>query len=101
MVTTDRHFCWPLSNGTLLVLVMSGLMYAGHWFMFSAFEFSLTGSLRIVAVCTSIGLRVLLPVTVFSCCREMHTKDIHTHTHTQTDRHATTTVCLGAPPTEA
>ena len=45
------------------MLVMSGLMYAGQWFMFSAFEFSLTRSLRIIAICASIGLCVLLPVT--------------------------------------
>ena len=31
--------------------------------MFSAFEFGLTRLLRIVAVCASIGLCVLLPVT--------------------------------------
>ena len=63
MATTDKHFCQPFSRGTLLVLVLSGLMYAGHWFVFSAIEFSLTGVLRIIAVRVSIGLRVLLPVT--------------------------------------
>ena len=36
VATTDKHFCQPFLCGTLLVLVMSGLLYAVQLFVFFA-----------------------------------------------------------------
>ena len=46
--TTDRHFCWPFPRGTLLMLVMSCLLFGAHWFVYWSIEFSLTGMYRII-----------------------------------------------------
>ena len=66
MATTGmsyKHYCQPLSRGTLLVLVMSGLLYVAHWFVYYAIEFCFTGTLRVILDCTYYALWMLLPVT--------------------------------------
>ena len=48
MATNDRHFYQPISRGTLLVLVMSGLLYAVQLFVLFAIELSFKGTLRTI-----------------------------------------------------
>ena len=57
------HYCQPLSRGTLLVLVMSGLLYVVHWFVYYATELCFTGTLRIKLDFTNNALWMWLPVT--------------------------------------
>ena len=61
--TSYMHYCQPLSRGTLLVLVMSGLLYAVYWFVYHAIEFCFIGTLRIILDFTHYALWMLLPVT--------------------------------------
>ena len=62
--TTDRHCCRPFSRGTLLVLVMNGLLYAAHWFVFYVFCLQFTGINRnFVLEITQYVPWMLLPVT--------------------------------------
>ena len=63
MAKTDRHFCRPFFRGTLLVLVMSGLLYAVQLFVFCAIKLSLKGTLRNILGHTYYAFFVLLPVT--------------------------------------
>ena len=56
------QYCRPFSRGTLLVLVMSGLLYATHWFVYNAIDFSFRVTLRIILDGTHYSLWVLLPV---------------------------------------
>ena len=61
--TSYMHYCQPLSRGTLLALVMSGLLYAVHWFVYYAVELCFIGTLRIILDFTHYALWMLLPVT--------------------------------------
>ena len=66
MATKDMsytHYCQPLSCGTLLVLVMSGLLYIVHWFVYYAIVLCFTGTLRIILDFTNYALWMLLPMT--------------------------------------
>ena len=63
MATSGSQYCQPYPRGTLLVLVMSGLLYAVQWFVFCAIEFSLKSTPRIILNCTYHVIFVLLPVT--------------------------------------
>ena len=42
-----KQYCQPFSHNTLLVLVMSGLLYVVHWFVYYAIDLCFTGTLRI------------------------------------------------------
>ena len=59
---TDRHYCRPFPRGTLLVLVMSCLMFGVHWFVYSSIELRVTGMYKIIVDCTHYALYVFLPV---------------------------------------
>ena len=62
--TTDRHDCRPFARGTLLVLVMNGLLYAAQCFVFFVFSFQITATYRnFVLEFTHYAPWVLLPVT--------------------------------------
>ena len=63
MATTDRHFGLSFSRGTLLVLVMSGLLYAVHWFVYYAIELSFKDTHRTILDCIYYAFFVLLPLT--------------------------------------
>ena len=63
MAAPGTHYCQSFSQGTLLVLVMSGLMYAVRQFVFYAIEFSLKGMSRTILDCTYYTFFMLLPVT--------------------------------------
>ena len=54
--TTDRHFCWPFPRGTLLMLVMSCLLFGTHWFAYWSIEFSLTGMYRVIPIMLSVDI---------------------------------------------
>ena len=56
-------FYRPFTCGTLLVLVMSGLLYAVQLFVFFAINLSLKGTPRTVLDFTYYAFFVLLPVT--------------------------------------
>ena len=60
---TDRHYCRPFPRGTLLVLVMSCLMFGVHWFVYSSIEFRVAGTNKIILDCAHYALWVILPVT--------------------------------------
>ena len=61
--TTDRHCCQPFSRGTLLVLVMTGLLFGAHWFVYYSIELRVTNtSYKIILNCAHYALWVLLPV---------------------------------------
>ena len=55
-----KQYCQPFPRGTVLVLKMSGLLYAVHWFVYSAIDLCFTGTLM---DCTHGALCMLLPVT--------------------------------------
>ena len=59
---TDRHYCRLSSHGTLLVLVMSCLLFGAHWFVYSSIEYGVAGTNKIILDCTHYALWVLLPV---------------------------------------
>ena len=61
--TTDKHYCRPFPRGTLLVLVMSCLMFGAHWFVYWSTELRVAGTNKIILDCTHYALWVLLPVT--------------------------------------
>ena len=63
MAAQSIHYCQPFPRSTLLVLVMSGLMYAVRGFVFYAIEFSLKGTHRTILDCTYYAFFVLLPLT--------------------------------------
>ena len=50
------------SRGTLMVLVMSGLLYVGHWFVYDVIELSFSGLFKTVLEGLHSGLLMLLPV---------------------------------------
>ena len=52
MVAQSIRYCQPFPRSTLLVLVMSGLLYAVRQFVFHAIEFSLKGTSRTILDCT-------------------------------------------------
>ena len=58
-----RHCCRLFPRGTILVLLMSGLLYGAHWFLYSAIAFSLPDNLKLVLDYVHIILWILLPVT--------------------------------------
>ena len=58
-----RHCCRLFSRGTTLVLLMSGLLYAVHWFLYEAIAFSLPDNLKFILDYVHIILWILLPVT--------------------------------------
>ena len=60
--TTYSHWCRPFSHGTFLVLVMSCLLYAAHWFVYSSIEFRVKDTHKIALDCAHYALWVLLPV---------------------------------------
>ena len=60
---TNRHCCRPFSHGTLLVLVMSCLLFGAHRFVYSSIEFRVTGTYKIILDCAHYALWVILPVT--------------------------------------
>ena len=62
-VTMARHCCRFFPRGTTLVLLMSGLLYAVHWFLYAAIAFSLPDNLKLVLDYVHIILWILLPVT--------------------------------------
>ena len=51
-----------LSQGAILVLVMSGLLYAVHWFLYAAIALSLPDTLKTVVEYVHVAFWVLLPV---------------------------------------
>ena len=57
------QYCRPFPRGTLLVLVMSGLLYAAHWFVYNAIDYSFGVTLGIILDGTHYALWLLLPVT--------------------------------------
>ena len=61
--TTYRHCCRPFSRSTLLVLVMSCLLYAAHWLLYSSIESRVTDMNKFVLDCAHYVLWVILPVT--------------------------------------
>ena len=61
--TTYWHCCRPFSRGTFLVLVMSCLLYAAHWLVYSSIESRVTDTYKIVLDFAHYILWVLLPVT--------------------------------------
>ena len=63
MAAPDTCYCQPFSRGTLLVLVMSGLLYVVHWSVYYAIEFSLKGTPRTILDYTYEAFFVLLPLT--------------------------------------
>ena len=66
MATTGvffKQYCQPFPRGTLLVLIMSGLLYAVHWLVYSAIDLCFTGTLRITLDFTHCALWMWLPVT--------------------------------------
>ena len=63
MAAPGTRYCQPFPRGTLLVLVMSGLLYAIHWSVYYAIEFSLKGTPRTILDYTYEAFFVLLPLT--------------------------------------
>ena len=63
MAAPGTRYCQPFPRGTLLVLVMSGLLYAGHWFVFCAIELSHKDTHKTILDSTYYAFFVLLPVT--------------------------------------
>ena len=63
MATTDRHFGLSFPRGTLLVLVMSGLLYAVHWFVYYAIELSFNDTQNYTGLYIHYAFFVLLPLT--------------------------------------
>ena len=57
------HCYQSFSRGTLLVLLMSGLLYAVHWFVYSSIALSLPDDFRFLLDCAHPAFYVLLPVT--------------------------------------
>ena len=60
---TDRHCCRSFSRGTLLVLVMSCLLFGVHWFVYWSIEFRVAGTYKVILDCAHYALYVFLPVT--------------------------------------
>ena len=60
--TTDRHCCRPFSRGTLLVLVMSCLLFGAHWLVFCSIELRVKDTYSNALDYTYYALWVLLPV---------------------------------------
>ena len=60
--TTDRHYCRPFSRGTLLVLVMSCLLFGAHWFVYCSIELRVNDTHSKILDYTYYALWVLLPV---------------------------------------
>ena len=61
--TSCTQYCQPFSRGTLLVLLMSCLLFAVHWFVYSAIAFSLPDNFRFLLDCAHPAFYILLPVT--------------------------------------
>ena len=61
--TTDRQYCQPSSRGTLLVLVMSWLLFEAHWSAYWSIEFRITATYRTILDYIHYALWVILPVT--------------------------------------
>ena len=57
------HCYQSFSRGTLLVLLMSGLVYAVHWLVYSSIALSLPENFRFLLDCAHPAFYVLLPVT--------------------------------------
>ena len=57
-----RRCCKPFSRGTFLVLLMSGLLYTAHWFMFDAIAFILPDHLQYLTVYAHPACYILLPL---------------------------------------
>ena len=58
-----RRCCRFFSRGTTLVLLMSGLLYAVHRFLYSAISLSIPHNLKLALEYIQISLFLLLPVT--------------------------------------
>ena len=58
-----RHCCRFFSRGTTLVLLMSGLLYAVHQFVYAGIYHSLPDNLKLALDYVHAALYVLLPVT--------------------------------------
>ena len=63
MAAQGTRYCQIFSRSTLLVLVMSGLLYAVREFVFYTIEFSLKGTPRTILDYTYYACFVLLPLT--------------------------------------
>ena len=67
MATTARTFCMqycqPFPRGTLLMLLISCLLFAVHWFVYSAIAFSLPDKFRFLLDYAHPAFYALLPVT--------------------------------------
>ena len=61
--TTCMQYCQPFPRGTLLMLLISCLLYAVHWFVYSAIAFSLPDNFRFLLDCAHPAFYVLLPLT--------------------------------------
>ena len=60
--STDRHCFKPFSCATFLVLIMSGLLFAVYWFLYTAVKDSVSEDLKIMFSSTGYVLSILLPV---------------------------------------
>ena len=58
-----RQCCQLFSRGTTLVLLMSGLLYAVHRFVYSAISHILPHNLKLALEYVEMALFVFLPVT--------------------------------------
>ena len=61
--TTCMQYCQPFPRGTLLMLLISCLLFAVHWFVYSAIAFSLPDNFRFLLDCAHPAFYVLLPLT--------------------------------------
>ena len=64
LMAKTKHCRWrQFSRGTLLVLVMSSLLYTVHWFCYSAIYLELETNLQFGIHCLHTGLWIVLPLT--------------------------------------
>ena len=63
MTAPGTRYFRPFSQGILLVLLMSGLLYTVRQFVFYAIDFSLKGTHKTTLNCTYYTFFTLLPVT--------------------------------------